>query len=141
GVTNRSVVSPTQPGTTVQPGTQIQRFQGNPQTNVAPGTTVQPGTQFQRYQGTPQGTQGSTVLRGGATPQPPTGPQRQSPGQVDPRFRGQMGNQTVVPQSQTVVPQGHVVTPQYQQTQPRVVAPQQQQLQHRPVEQDRRTQP
>jgi hypothetical protein len=134
-VTNRSVVTPT------QPGTQIQRFQGNPQTNVAPGTTVQPGTQFQRNQVAPQGTQGPTVLRGGA-PQTLTGPQGQPQGQVDQRFHGQMGNQTIVPQGQTVVPQGGVVTPQYQQAQPRVVAPQQQQqLQHRPVEQDRRMQP
>ncbi|MGH6739488.1 MAG: DUF3300 domain-containing protein, partial [Bradyrhizobium sp.] len=100
GVTNRGVVTPTHPGTTVQPGTTIQRFQGTPQTNVAPGTP--------------------TILRGGNNP--PGGNQPQGQG-VDPRFRNQMGNQTVVPHGQTVVPQGHAVTPQYQQVQPRVVTP------------------
>ncbi len=147
GITNRTVLAPTQPGTTVQPGTQIQRFQGNPQTNLAPRTPTQPGTQIQRFQGMPQsnvtpGSQGPTVLRGGGAP-PPTGPQ----GQVDPRFRGQMGSQTVVPQTRTVVPQGqsvvpqpHPLTPQYQQAQPRVITPQQP-LQNRPVQQDRRMQP
>jgi hypothetical protein len=114
GVTNRGTLAPTLPGTTTQPGTTIQRFQGNQQTNVAPGT------------------QGPTVLRGG-TPQPPlTGPQGVPQGQsVDPRFHGQIGNQTVVPQTHSVTPQ-----PQMQQMQPRMVAPPQ--PQNRGVEQERR---
>jgi hypothetical protein len=106
------VFAPTQPGVTGQPGsqTQQQRFQG----------TVTPGNQ------------GPTILRGGNNPQLPQG---QTQGQtVDPRFRGQMGNQTVVPQGQTVVPQAHTVTPQFQQGQPRVVTPPPQNR----TEQDRR---
>ncbi|HLJ20959.1 MAG TPA: hypothetical protein VKU84_12205, partial [Stellaceae bacterium] len=72
---------------------------GQPQTNAAPAT------------------HGPMILRGGRTPQPQTGTSVQPQGQgVDPRFHGQLGNQTVVPQ-------GRVVTPQNQQVQPRVVTP------------------
>ena len=100
GVNNRDVLAPAQPGTTGhQPNTTIQRFQGTPQTNTAPATQL------------------PTILRGGRTPQPPAGQQGQPQGQgFDQRFRGQVGNQTVVPQ-------GHTVAPQYQQVQPRVVTP------------------
>ena len=124
GVTNRGGFAPTQPGTTgQQPGRTIQRFQGTPQTNTAPATEP------------------PTILRGGRSPQPPTGQQGLPQGQgTDQRFRGQMGNQTVVPQGHTVMPQGRTVTPQYQQGQPRTVAPQQQ-LQNRGFEQERRVQP
>jgi hypothetical protein len=118
GVTNRGVFAPTQPSTTTQPGTNIQRFQGTPQGNVAPNT------------------QGPTILRGGRTPPPPTtGTQAQPQGQgaVDPRFHGQVGNQMGVPQGQ-----GRTVTPQVQQLQPRVLPPPQ--PQNRGVEQDRRVQ-
>ncbi len=113
--TNSGVLPPTQPGTIGQPSTTIQRLQGTrqtPQTNVTPGMP--------------------TILRGGKTPPPPTGPQGQSQGQGgDQRFRGQMGNQTVVPQ-------GHTVTPKYQHVQPHVVTPPP--PQNRGVEQDRRLQ-
>jgi hypothetical protein len=113
GATSRGVLAPTQPGTTSPPNSTIQRFQGNQQSNVAPGT------------------QAPTILRGGKTPQPPTGPQGQGQLQgqgVDRRVQGQVGNQTVVPQ-------GHTVTPQYQQ--PRVVTPP---PQNRGVDQDRHPQ-
>jgi hypothetical protein len=107
---NRNVFAPAQPGTTGSPNQQ-QRFQGS----VTPGT------------------QGPTILRGGSNPQPaPTGPQGQNQGQgADQRFRGQVGNQTVVPQ-------GHTVTPQFQPVKPRVVTPPP--PQNRSVEQDRRGQ-
>jgi hypothetical protein len=110
GATNRGVFTPAQPGSTNQPGTANQRFQGAPQTNVTPGT------------------QGPTILRGGNAPQPPVGSQGVPQGQ-DPRFHGQMGKQMVVPQ-------GHPVTPQTQQAQPRVVTPPP--PQGRAVEQERR---
>ncbi|HXP77613.1 MAG TPA: DUF3300 domain-containing protein [Stellaceae bacterium] len=115
GVTSRGVLPPTQPGTTGQPGTTVQRFQRTQQTNVAPGATPH----------------APTILRGsGASQPPPAGSQVVPQGQgVAPRLRGQMGNQTVVPQ-------GHVVTPQVQQAQPRVVTPPP--PQNRGVEQDRR---
>ena len=116
GVTNRGVFAPTQPGTTGQSGTTIERYQRTPQTNVAPDTTPH----------------APTILRGSGAPQPPlTGSQGVPQGQgVDPRFRGQMGNQTIAPQ-------GRTVTPQVQQVQPHVVTlpPQNQ---NRDVEQDRR---
>jgi hypothetical protein len=131
GAANRGVLAPAQPGHTGQPGTTIQRFQGNPQTNVAPSTQGQPGSD--RFRGNPQINTppgAPTILRGGSNPQPPTtGNPGQPQGQrVDPRFHGQMGNETVVPQTHTVVPQ-------HQPAQPRVVAPP---PQNRGVEQDRR---
>jgi hypothetical protein len=115
GANNRGVFAPTQPGNAGQPGTVIQRFQDTPQTNVAPGT------------------QGPTILRGGNNPHPPTGQPGVPQGQgVDPRFRGQAGNQIVVPQGHTVTPQ-----PQFQ---PRVVTPPPPQNQNRGTDQDRRGQ-
>ena len=106
---NRNVFAPTQPGTT-GPQNQQQRFQGK----VTPGN------------------QGPTILRGGSNPQPQTGPQGQTQGQgADQRFRGQVGNLTVVPQ-------GHTVTPQFQPVKPHVVTPPP--SRNRGVEQDRRGQ-
>jgi len=109
----RANVNPQKLNRTTPGSTTIQRFQGTPQGNVAPNT------------------QGPTILRGGRTPPPTTtGTQGQTQGQgVDPRFHGQVGNQTGVPQ-------GHAVTPQVQQVQPRVVTPPQ--PQNRGVEQDHR---
>jgi len=95
GAANRGFVTPTQPNTAIRPGAANPRFQAMPPSNVAP-------TQ-----------QGPTVLRGGNAPQPQGVPQGQG---VDPRFRAQMGNQPVVPQSRPV-------TPQVQPVQPRVVTP------------------
>jgi Protein of unknown function (DUF3300) len=108
--TNRGFVTPVQPGTAPRPATPNQRFQAVPPSNVAPAPTQQ----------------GPTVLRGGNAPQPQGVPREQG---VDPRFRAQMGNQTVVPQARPV-------TPQVQQVQPRVVPPLA--PQNRGVEQDRR---
>jgi hypothetical protein len=93
----------------IRPGAANPRFQATPPSNVAP-------TQ-----------QGPTVLRGGNAPQPQGVPQGQG---VDLRFRVQMGNQPVVPQSR-------LVTPQIQPVQPRVVTPPA--PQNRAVEQDRRS--
>lgn len=103
---NRGFIAPTQQGTTVRPVVPNQRFQSN----VTPGPAQQ----------------GPTVLRGGSTPQQQSIPQGQG---VDPRLRGQVGNQTITPQSRTVTPPG-------QQVQPRVVNPPP--PQNRGVEQDRR---
>jgi hypothetical protein len=109
GVTNRGAFAPTQSGTATQPGTPTQRFQAMPRSTVPPAPAQQ----------------GPTVLRGGNTP-PQSVPREPS---VDPRFRAQMGNQTVAPQPRPV-------TPQVQPVQPRVVTPPA--PQNRGVEQDRR---
>ena len=94
-------------------------------TRTTPGVTNR-GFLAPTQPGTTQ--QGPTVLRGGTAPQPQGVPREQG---VDPRFRAQMGNQTVVPQSRPVTPQAQPVQP----AQPRVVTPPA--PQNRGVEQNR----